>query len=143
MIGAVPREIDVLRQVLEALLLFGVDVDRQNTAAFFNPQGQFVRCGQPGDSDISGMLVSGPGRGKKIDIEVKRPNFDPKRPGNAVARERWQRQLARLRRTNEQGGYGWWTTDPRQVTRVLQKINEGWRIVFDEDGWPWMTDEME
>jgi hypothetical protein len=138
-----PREADVLRQVLEALSLFGVDVARQNTGAFLNPQGQLVRCGQPGNADVSGMLTTGPGRGRKVDVEVKRPGFDPRRPGNAAARQRWARQLARLRRTNAQGGYGWWTTDARQVTQVLRRINDGWRVVIDEDGWPWMTDEPE
>lgn len=136
-----PTETQVLQQVLEALLLYGLDVDRQNTAAFMNPNGQFVRCGKSGNSDITGMLTAGPGRGRKVDVEVKKPGFNPLKPGNTKDKERWARQLVRLQKTNANGGYGFWVTDVSQVTHVLSRINEGWRVVVADDGSEWVTDE--
>jgi hypothetical protein len=135
-------ETQVMQQVLEALLLFGVDCDRQNTGGFVGAGGQYVRCGQPGASDIGGMLTSGPGRGKRIEVEVKRPGFNPQKlRGGKRERERWERQIARLRQTNAQGGYGFWVTDPAQVAHAMTRINEGWRVVIDGNGWPVVTDE--
>lgn len=135
-----PTETQVLQQVLDALLAFGVDIDRQNTAGFYNPAGQFVRCGKPGNADLTGMLVSGPGRGRKVDCEVKRPGFNPMKL-RGKAREHFDRQLERLRRTNANGGYGFWVTDAEQALRTLERINQGWRVEIDDDGWPFVTDE--
>jgi hypothetical protein len=135
-----PTETQVVQQVLDALLIFGVDVDRQNTGGCYDERGQFVRFGKAGNSDISGMLVAGPGRGKKIDVEVKRPGFDPTKL-QGQKQEHFKRQLARLRRTNEQGGFGFWITDASQAIRTLERINQGWRVVIDDDGWPFVTDE--
>lgn len=137
-----PRETEVLLQVLEAMRLFGVDCDRQNTSGFYNASGQYVRNGPPGDADIGGMLTSGPGRGCRIDVEVKRPGFDPTKVRGRKAKEHWERQLARLQRTNEQGGYGFWVTSPEQVIATLKRINQGWRVVIDDRGWPYVTDEV-
>ena len=136
-----PTETQVMTQVLEALVMFGVDVERQNTGGMTGASGRYVAFGKPGNSDLSGMIAAGPGKGKKVDVEVKKPGFNPRRPGNAKARERWAKQVARLRKTNANGGYGFWVTDAGQVAHVLQRINEGWRVVIDDDGFGWVTDE--
>lgn len=127
-------------QVLAVLRLWGVDADRQNTGGVYTPTGQYVRYGAPGNSDLTGMIHNGPGRGRKLDIEVKRPGFDPTRVRSSD-RDRWARQLARLRKTNANGGYGVWVSDPAQMVRVLEGINRGLRIAIDDDGWCYLTDE--
>jgi hypothetical protein len=139
-------ERDVLAAVLDALRLYGIDCDRQNTGAARNPAGRLVMFGRRGNSDISGMLPAGwvtPDgvdiSGRKIDLEVKREGFQPEKL-RGEAREHFDRQLARLKLTNQNGGYGTWVTDAKQVIRILDRIRDGWRIVFDGD-YPVLTDE--
>jgi hypothetical protein len=107
-------EAEVLAQVLEALRMFGIDADRQNTGAALNPKGQMVCFGRPGAADVSGQLPDG----RKLDIEVKREGFDPNKL-RGEKREHFERQLARLRRTNEQGGVGFWTDDAEELAKVI------------------------
>jgi hypothetical protein len=136
-------EAQVMEGVREALAMFGLDVDRQNTAGAYNPKGQLVMCGKRGNSDWSGMIPAGWGdaSGRKIDIEVKREDFDPTRlkPGSEK-REHFERQLARLKKTCDNGGYGFWVVDARQVVHALSRIREGWRIAWEGD-YPVVTDE--
>ncbi len=122
-------EAEVLVQVLEACRMYGIDVDRQNTGAGVNPSGQKVRFGQPGNSDVSGMLPDG----RKLDIEVKREDFDPSRLRGKKL-EHFKRQLARLRRTNEQGGVGFWTDNVDLVFKVLPIVLAGGRVEETELG---------
>jgi hypothetical protein len=107
-------EKQVLAQILEALLAFGIDVERQNTGAGINPTGRAIRFGKPGNADISGMLPDG----RKLDIEIKREGFDPSKLRGAK-REHFERQLSRLRKTNENGGVGLWTDDAEEFMRVI------------------------
>lgn len=129
---------------LQTFQLYGVDIDRQNTAGFYNPKGRYVACGKPGNSDLTGMIPArvewGPAGGKKIDVEVKAEGFDPRKL-RGEKREHFDRQLARLVKTNENGGFGFWYDDPLQVIHVLERIKEGWRIVFVDD-FPFLTDEV-
>lgn len=129
-------EAEVLAQTFEACALFGLDVKRQNVGAAANPGGQMVRFNERGDADISGMLPDG----RRIDIECKAEGFDPRRLRGAK-RAHWDRQFARLKRTNDQGGVGLWTDSPEQLPRVFARLLEGWRVEFDGDGIPWLTDE--
>jgi hypothetical protein len=136
-------ESQVMDGVRDALRAFGLDVDRQNTAGFTNPNGQYVACGKRGNSDWSGMIPAGWGAasGKKIDIECKRGDFEPERLGSgSKARAHFDRQLERLKRTCENGGYGFWVTDVSQVVHALQRIKEGWRVTWHGD-YPILTDE--
>lgn len=123
-------EAQVLAQVLDALRTFGIDCDRQNTGVGVNPRGQSIRFGRPGNSDISGILPDG----RKLDIEVKREGFDPsKLRGEKL--EHFERQLARLRRTNEQGGVGFWVDDAKELAEViLPELLAGGRVEESEEG---------
>jgi hypothetical protein len=129
-------EAQVLAAVLAALRCYGIDADRRNTGAAFNPRGRLVCFGRPGDADISGILPAGWGSasGKALHIETKREGFDPRRLRGAK-RAHFDRQLARLRETNRNGGYGLWVTDATQVVHALGRIREGWRIELEGD-WP-------
>ena len=134
-------EAQVLDAVLAALRCYGIDADRRNTGAAFNPRGRLVCFGRPGDADISGILPAGWGSasGKALHIETKREGFDPRRLRGAK-RAHFDRQLARLRETNRNGGYGLWVTDATQVVHALGRIRQGWRIELEGD-WPILTDE--
>jgi hypothetical protein len=138
-------ESQVMEGVREALVIFGLDVGRQNTGGATNPGGRLVMFGKRGDSDWSGMIPAnwGAASGKKIDIEVKRESFDPGKlkPGSEK-RAHFDRQLDRLKRTCENGGYGFWVNDARQVVHALTRIREGWRIVWEGD-FPFLTDEFD
>jgi len=135
------REAASLRAVLQALRAFGVDCERQNTGGMSNEKGQYVAFGQSGNTDITGMMTRGPWRGRRVDVEVKRPGFDPKRPGSARARQRWQKQLERIQRTNRNGGIAFWATSADEVAAVMTRVNEGLRVVVEEDGTVYVTDE--
>lgn len=117
-------EAQVLAQVLEAARNLGLDLDRQNTGAAVNPKGRLVVFGRPGNSDLSGMLPDG----RKLDVEVKREGWRPERVRGEAAR-RWDRQLARLQKTNAQGGVGFWTDDAGEFVDVMLRVLRGARVV--------------
>jgi hypothetical protein len=137
-----PTESDVLKAVLDTLRAFGVDADRRNTGVGENPRGQRVRFGRPGDSDVSGTIPGswGAASGRRLDVEVKRPSFDPRRV-HGQARAHFERQLDRLRELNRSGGFGLWIRDAGDLVRALNRIRQGWRVDIDADGWCWLTDE--
>lgn len=118
-------EADILRQVVEAAALFGVELKRRNVGMALNPKGQPVRFGESGESDLYGALGS-----RTLFVEVKRPG---KRPT--------AKQLAFLHRENARGNVALWVNDAAQITETLPKLLEGWRVEIDEDGQPWRTDE--
>lgn len=97
-------EAQVLAQVIEAAAMLGIKLDRRNTGAATNPAGKMVHFNTPGDSDLTGVLVGG----RRIDVEVKREDFDPNRLSGAK-REHFDRQLARLKEVNDLGGIAFWT----------------------------------
>jgi hypothetical protein len=136
-------ESQVMEGVREALAIFGLDVARQNTGGATNAKGRLVTFGRPGNSDWSGMIPAGwgPASGRKIDIEVKRESFDPGRL-RGEKRAHFDRQLSRLKTTCENGGYGLWCNDARQVVHALTRIRDGWKIEWDGD-FPYLTDESE
>jgi hypothetical protein len=134
-------EAQVLAQILEAASMLGLDLSRQNTGAGINPSGKMVRFGKPGDSDLSGQIDRGPNAGRRIDVEIKREGFDPAK-ARGEERARFEKQLARLRRTNEQGGIGFFCDNSEVFIRVMQIVlRGGWveergfepLIVFDPE----------
>jgi hypothetical protein len=127
-------EREVQRAIVQAFALFGIDAERQNTGGFMNPKGQYVKCGEPGDSDLRGELPAhfAPNNGKSWMCECKSESFDP-RKCYGKARERFDRQLDRLRRLNEAGGYGFWSNDAAEVMQILGRIKEGWLVRIADD----------
>lgn len=121
-----PPESAILAAVLDALRMFGVDCQRQNTGMATNPSGRPVRFGQKGNLDISGILPDG----RKLEVEVKRP-------GKAPTPEQWDR----IMRINAAGGVAFYVTDAEQVARVLPRLLAGWRVEIDGDGFQEVTDE--
>jgi hypothetical protein len=133
-------EKEVTQQVLDAATLLGIELKRRNVGAAVNSHGQMVRFGETGDSDWYAQIESGPLRGRLHEVEIKREGFDP-RKARGEERERFLMQLAKLRRTNEGGGVGLWVSDAVVYLAAMQKILAGGvRVVFDADGFPWLTD---
>jgi hypothetical protein len=129
-------EKEVTQQVLDAATLLGIELKRRNVGAAVNPHGRTVRFGEPGDADWYAVLPDG----RHLDVEIKRKGFDPtKLKGEKKAH--FERQLARLRRTNELGGVGFWASDAVNFYFAMQKILDGCRVEIDERGFPWVTDE--
>jgi hypothetical protein len=113
-------EAQVMAQILEAASMLGLDLDRRNTGAGVNPSGKIVRFGKPGDSDLAGVLPDG----RAIMIECKHEAFDPtKLRGEKKAH--FDRQLARLRKTNALGGVGFFCDDSEVFIRVMQIVLRG------------------
>ncbi len=141
--SSAPKEADVLAAVLEAFTLFGVTPERRNTGGMVNASGQYVRFGQPGDPDVTAVLPAqfGAAAGKAIAVECKRPGFRPERL-SGKARAHFRRQLARLAEVNEAGGFGFWCDDAAQVARVLERIKDGFKIIFIDD-YPYLDDGEE
>jgi hypothetical protein len=121
-------EAEVMAQILEAADMLGIDLQRQNTGGFTNPKGQYVQCGQPGNSDLIGVLPDG----RAIMIECKRENFDPSK-ARGEERERFEKQLARLQRTNAQGGIAFWCDDSLDFIMIMRHVLAGARV--DEPGY--------
>lgn len=132
-------ESQVTREVLDVLRAYrgAVALERQNTGGCYNARGRYVAFSAPGSSDFTGCIAVGPHRGKRIDLEIKREDFDP-RKARGENRERFRRQLARLEELNRSGGIGLWVRDALDLAAALPKILAGARIEFDEFGYPYL-----
>lgn len=116
-------EAEVLAAVLDAARVLGIDLSRQNTGAGVNPKGKVVRFGQPGNADLHGTLPDG----RTIDLEIKHENFDPSKLGGEK-RAHFDRQLARLQRTNSLGGVGLWVDDAAEALVILMHVLAGAKV---------------
>jgi hypothetical protein len=123
-------EREVLAGVLDACRVLGIEANRQNTGAAMNPSGQTVRFGRKGNADISATIRDGPNRGKRVEIEVKRP-------GKTPTAEQWDR----IHEVNASGGLSFWVDDAGEALRVLRWLVDGWHVVIDDNGDQWVTDE--
>jgi hypothetical protein len=130
------NEKEVTQQVLDAAAMLGIELKRRNVGAAVNPHGQTVRFGDPGDADRYAVLPDG----RHLDVEIKHEGFDPTKLRGAK-KAHFERQLARLRRTNELGGVGLWVSDAVNFYFAMQKILDGWRVEIDERGFQFVTDE--
>lgn len=128
------RERDILAGVLDALATLGIPADRQNTGAMLNPKGKLVRFGRKGNPDITATIPRGPHRGKRLEIEIKKPGDKP-RP----------EQVDRMRRTNAAGGIAFWANDIKACYEILDVILDGWYVEVDDDLNVWIVspDEYE
>jgi len=133
-------EAAVLAEIKQkAGILFDVELDRQNTGGAYNASGQYVSYGKAGNSDLTGMTGPSWGRlaGLKLDIECKAEFWRPPRPPRAgrlpgKLRKRWEAQLHRIRTTNANGGFGFWTDHSSHCFEVLKLLKTGgYRIVID------------
>jgi hypothetical protein len=133
-------EAEVTRECLRVLDYFrdAIVVERQNTGGCYNASGQYVAFNRPGAADFSGVVVIGPWRGRRFELELKRENFDPRR-ARSKQRDRFLLQVGRLRRLNESGGIGLWSSDAAQLLDALPKILAGAKVEFDDDGFPWVV----
>jgi hypothetical protein len=125
-------EAEVLTQVLQSASMLGLDLDRRNTGAGVNQAGKMVRFGKPGDSDLNGQIDRGPNAGRRIDVEIKREGFNPAK-ARGEERERFEKQLARLQRTNTQGGIAFWCDDSLDFIMIMRHVLAGARV--DEPGY--------
>jgi hypothetical protein len=134
-------EKEVTQQVLDAAALLGIELKRRNIGAMVNPHGRTVRFGEIGDSDWYAQIEFGPLRGRLHEVEIKREGFDPRKVRGAE-RERFLKQLEKLRRTNEAGGVGFWVRYAEDYLVAMRRILAGGvRVEFDADGFPWLTDD--
>jgi hypothetical protein len=134
-------EKEVTQQVLDAAALLGIELKRRNVGAMVNPHGRTVRFGETGDSDWYAQIEFGPLRGRLHEVEIKREGFDPRKVRGAE-RERFLKQLEKLRRTNEAGGVGFWVRYAEDYLVAMRRILAGGvRVEFDADGFPWLTDD--
>jgi hypothetical protein len=135
---ATRTEKEVLAQVLDAARCLGLDLNRQNTGAAVNPRGKLVCFGQKGNSDLTGVLPDG----RAIHVELKREGFDPHK-ARGEERERFERQLARLQKTNALGGIGFWTDDAAEFLEIMRIVLDGGRVEEPGYGRPVVYRRME
>jgi hypothetical protein len=125
-------ERDVLRSALAVLRALGFRPSRRNVGAVEavskSGRRRLVRFGEPGQADITATCPSGPNRGKRVEIEVKRPDERP-RP----------EQVAFLRSVNESGGIALWIDDAGELARVLRRVLDGATIEVDDAGQCWIV----
>jgi hypothetical protein len=110
-------ERDVLKATLAVLESRGCLAFRRNVAAVAVAD-RFFRCGEPGQSDIWGVLP--PPSGAHFECEVKRRG---KRP--TLDQIQW------LIRVNGFGrAVAWWSDDAGTAGRVLDAVLAGARVVY-------------
>jgi hypothetical protein len=124
-------EAEVAAQVVEAAAMLGVELRRRNVGGMTNASGQYVPFAESGDADYYAVLPDG----RHLDLEIKREGFDPSR-ARGRERERFDRQLARLQRTNALGGIGFWTDDAAEALEILRHVLAGARVVEPGYGRP-------
>jgi hypothetical protein len=128
-------EAQVTEQVLDAARLFGLPLERRNVMVATNPRGQAVRCGTPGEPDYTCTVPVGPNRGRTLGVEIKHSEFNPARLRGSK-REHFDRQLGRMRTSNEAGGLAFWVRDGADATRAFRRVvsTPGLRVEIDATG---------
>jgi hypothetical protein len=124
-------EKQVSGQVLQAAAMLGIELKRRNVGGFTNARGQYVQCAESADADYYAVLPDG----RHLDLELKREGFDPAK-ARGEERERFKKQLARLRRTNEQGGIAFWCDDSLDFIMIMRHVLAGARVVEPGYGRP-------
>ncbi len=129
-----PTEKQVTAAVVDAALIFGCVLDRQNTGAGLNPKGKMVRFGIPGNTDLTGAL---PRTGRALHVEIKAGDFDPSKLRGAK-KDHFARQLARMAELNARGGAAFWVSDASDFVRAMEILRDDpWAsVAFDPDGHP-------
>lgn len=122
------RERDILAGALDALAVLNVPADRQNTGAMINAAGKLVRFGRKGNADITATIPRGPHRGRRMEIEVKRPGEFP-RP----------EQIHRMRMTQAAGGIAFWVNDARKCYEIVECLLDGWDVEVEDDLSVWVV----
>jgi hypothetical protein len=134
--AAALTESQVAAQVVAAAAAWGLRLERRNVGGVTDARGRYVAFGTPGDADWTGTVPVGPNRGRRIEVEVKRGDFDPGRlRGGRAAREHFDRQLARHRLVNADGGLALWVRDLDGWLRALARImtQPGLEIIYEGD----------
>jgi hypothetical protein len=116
--GATEKQ--VTEQVLQAAAMLGIDLKRRNVGGFTNARGQYVACAESGDADYYAVLPDG----RHLDLELKHEAFDPTKL-RGEKREHFERQLARLQKTNALGGVGFVCDNSEVFIRVMQIVLRG------------------
>jgi hypothetical protein len=122
-------EKEVTNQVVEAAAMLGIELKRRNVGGMTNAKGQYVSFGEPGDADRYAIL---PG-GKHLDIEIKHEGFDPSKL-RGEKKAHFDRQLARLRKTNADGGIGFFCDNSLVFVKVMQIVLNGGWVELEGDG---------
>lgn len=136
-------EEQVTAQVLDAARMFGVELRRQDCALGSNASGKRRVFGNPSDPDWTATVPTGPNRGRRLDLELKREGFRPEK-ARGKERDRFHRQLARMKELNAAGGLALWVdSGPAFVRFARQLYTPDLRIEFDAQGYPVVTDEQE
>jgi hypothetical protein len=124
-------EAEVMAQVLEAAQMLGLELKRRNVGGLTDGTGRYVAFAEPGDADFYAVLPDG----RHLDLELKREGFDPAR-ARGEERKRFERQLARLKKTNEQGGIGFWVDDSEEFLTIMRHVLAGARVEEPGHGRP-------
>ena len=122
-----PRESEIQRSCLAWLKAHGYFAYRRNVMAMageYNGKRRFVRAGERGMSDITGLiprnrLPLGAQWARPFDVEIKRPG---KRP--TLEQVHW------LRHTNTLTGAAFWVTDLTMLERVMACLSAGGRVEY-------------
>lgn len=120
--NATVSENQVLVGCIRACYVLSIPVERRNVVAY-RIEGRKVRCGRKGQADLTGTIPRGPNRGKRLEIEVKRPGERP-RP----------EQLQWLADVRAWGGIAFWTDDPAECLAALRRVLDGALVATEDRG---------
>jgi hypothetical protein len=121
-------EKQVTGQVLQAAAMLGIELKRRNVGGVTDARGHYVAFAESGDADFYAVLPDG----RHLDLELKREGFNPAK-ARGEERERFEKQLARLQRTNAQGGIAFWCDDSLDFIMIMRHVLAGARV--DEPGY--------
>lgn len=132
-----PLEAEVTRQVRDAARMLGIPLERRNVGGMTNARGQYAAFGTAGAADWTSVVPTGPNRGRRLEIEIKREAFDP-RAARGKEAERFQKQLMYLRLCNLRGGLGTWLRSGFEAVEFFKAVMAvpGLYVSFDVHGFP-------
>lgn len=123
-------EREVSRQIVEAAgKIFGINLKRRNTGGFYNESGQYVACGEPGDSDYYAQMEDS----RYLEIEIKKENFDPDKI-YGKNKQRYHDQFRKLQETNRKGGVGFFCSDVKHFVMIMRAVTHGAHVCQLENG---------
>lgn len=128
---AIPLESEVLKDCIATLKRLSVPHWRRNVAAVtaeYKGKRRFIRAGQPGQSDIWGLILPNctiqqhpTFLARHFELEIKRPKQRPTLD-----------QVLWLRSTNLLTGASFWVDDPVFLEKVMLALQRGGLIAYQD-----------
>ena len=114
-----PLEREIKKQVNDYFKVLGIPLKHHNVGKFISQDGKrTIYVGTKGDPDYTGSYF-----GRRVWVEVKRPNERPK-----------LHQTLRMIELNQLGDFAVWLDDIKHVLNIVDALRLGCRVEMETNG---------